>query len=585
MKQYLHEILYLLGEDRARLPWMAVLFLSLSVLDLAGLGLIAPYVSLILDSDALDGMLGRVVDMTGLPRDQKTLLVVFGGALVGIFLVKAAASIWINRNIIRFGLNQQTRLRSTLMRAYQNMPYTEYLGRNSSEYVHSIQQLTAQYANGVVMPLLRMFSDGVVALVIIGFLAWSNLLALLLMVGLFGGMAFLYDRLFRGELDALGQQANDALKKIVKGVNEGIAGLKEIRVLGKEAYFHTLVHQGAKDYAAYATRNQIISTAPRYLLELLLIGFIVLLVIVTLVLDGDLHELAPLLALFGVAALRLLPMISLFSNGLLQLRFNRKPVAQLYEDLRHVLTLSSPPADRAGDAPRDSFKSLSLSKVRFTYPDAKAPALNDITLELKAGEAIGFIGASGSGKTTLVDVLLGLLEPQEGTIVCNGITLPECMASWRRQVAYLPQEVFLIDASLKENVALGVERDDIDEERLLESLRQARLMGLLEQLPEGVETMLGDRGIRLSGGQRQRVAMARSFYHGRDVLVMDEATSALDNETEREIVEEIERLKGVKTMIIVAHRWTTVQHCDRIYRLEAGEIVARGTPEEMLQAS
>ncbi|WP_457676133.1 ABC transporter ATP-binding protein [Thiolapillus sp.] len=581
MKQYLHEILYLLGEDRARLPWMAVLFLALSVLDLAGLGLIAPYVSLILDPDALDGMLGRAVDATGLPRDQKTLLMVFGGVLVGIFLVKAAASIWINRSIIRFGLDQQTRLRSTLMHAYQNMPYTEYLGRNSSEYIHSIQQLTAQYANGVVMPLLRMFSDGVVALVIIGFLAWSNLLALLMMVGLFGGMAFLYDRLFRGELDALGQQANDALKRIVKGVNEGIAGLKEIRVLGKEGHFHSLVHRGAEDYAVNATRSQIISTAPRYLLELLLISFIVLLVIVTLMTGGDLHGLAPLLALFGVAALRLLPMISLFSNGLLQLRFNRRPVAQLYEDLQHVLALSHLPVEQAGEGSKNGFESLVLRDVRFTYPGAKGPALNGVSLELKAGEAVGLVGTSGSGKTTLVDVLLGLLEPQEGTVVCNGTALSACMASWRRQVAYLPQEVFLVDASLKENVALGVEPDDIDEERLMESLRQARLAGLVEQLPEGVDTMLGERGVRLSGGQRQRVALARSFYHGREVLVMDEATSALDNETEREIVEEIERLKGMKTMIIVAHRWTTVQHCDRIYRLEDGKITARGAPEEM----
>ncbi|BAO43674.1 ABC transporter ATP-binding protein [Thiolapillus brandeum] len=585
MKRYLHEIYYLLGEDRSRLPRMVLLFLALSVLDLASLGLIAPYVSLILDPGSLDGLLAKAVDAAGLPREQETLLVILGVILVGIFLVKAVASILINRNIIRFGFNQQTRLRSYLMKAYQNMPYEQYLGRNSSEYIHSIQQLTNQYANGVVMPLLRMSSDGVVALVIIGFLAWSNFLALVIMVALFGIVAFAYDRMYRKELGTLGRDANDALTKIVRGVNEGIEGLKETRILGNEKYFYDMVREGAEDYARSAIRSQVISTAPRYLLELLLISFIVLLVVLTLMVNGNLQELAPLLALFGVAALRLLPMISLFSNGLLQLRFNRKPVSQLYEDLQQASAASAKPWMESDDVPEDSFESLALDTVSFSYSNMEAHALKDVSIDIHAGEAIGFIGTSGSGKTTLVDVLLGLLTPDKGVIRYNGHLLTDYMASWRRHVAYLPQQVFLIDASVKNNVALGVKDEDIDQQRLQEALRQARLLELVDQLPLGVETLVGERGVRLSGGQRQRIALARAFYHGRGVLVMDEATSALDAETEREIVDEIKRLKGTKTMIIVAHRWTTVQHCDRIYRLERGSVVASGTPEEMLRVS
>ena len=585
MKQYLHEILYLLGEDRARLPWMVLLFLALSLLDLASLGLIAPYVSLMLDPDSLGGLLGQLVDIIGLPREQEVLLVIFGVTLVVIFLVKAVASILINRNIIRFGFDQQTRLRSFLMQAYQTMPYTEYLRRNSSEYIHSIQQLTNQYANGVVMPLLRMFSDGLVALVIILFLAWTNIMALTIMIMLFGSVAFAYDRFFRKELGALGTEASDALTRIVQGVNEGIEGLKEIRILGKEKHFLELVRDGAEDYAACAMRSQVISTAPRYLLELLLISFIVLLVILTLTINGDLRELAPLLALFGVAALRLLPMISLFSNGLLQLRFNRKPVSQLYEDLKLAAAVSEKPHENPDRAPEEVFETLSLQDVSFRYPGMEELALKEVSIQIRAGEAIGFIGASGSGKTTLMDVLLGLLKPQHGIIRYNHHLLEDRMAAWRRQVAYLPQQVFLIDASVKSNVALGVREEEIDDQRLRNALRQARLQELVDQLPAGVDTRIGERGVRLSGGQRQRIALARAFYHGREVLVMDEATSALDNETEREIVDEIRRLKGTKTLIIVAHRWTTVEHCDRIYRLEKGRVVASGTPQEMLQVS
>jgi len=229
------------------------------------------------------------------------------------------------------------------------------------------------------------------------------------------------------------------------------------------------------------------------------------------------------------------------------------------------------------------FVALGLRQIYYRYPNTKQSALQNLSLEIKAGESIGLVGPSGSGKTTLVDVLLGLLEPQSGTMEFNGRSLLENLEEWRSQVAYLPQQVFLIDNSLRCNVALGEEESEIDETRLREALRQARLTELVEQLPQGVNTILGERGVRLSGGQRQRVALARAFYHGRSVLVMDEATSALDNETEKEIVAEIQRLKGQKTMIVIAHRLTTVQHCDRIYRLEQGKIVEEGTPQQILQ--
>jgi len=226
---------------------------------------------------------------------------------------------------------------------------------------------------------------------------------------------------------------------------------------------------------------------------------------------------------------------------------------------------------------------LKLENVQYSYPQTKQAALQNLGLEIKVGESIGLVGPSGSGKTTLVDVLLGLLEPQSGTMEFNGQPLQEHLGEWRSQVAYLPQQVFLIDNSLRCNVALGEEESEIDETRLREALRQARLTELVEQLPQGVHTVLGERGVRLSGGQRQRVALARAFYHGRSVLVMDEATSALDNETEKEIVAEIQRLKGQKTMIVIAQRLTTVQHCDRIYRLEQGRIVEEGTPNQVLK--
>ena len=218
----------------------------------------------------------------------------------------------------------------------------------------------------------------------------------------------------------------------------------------------------------------------------------------------------------------------------------------------------------------------------FFYPDSKNNALENISLEIHAGESIGFIGPSGSGKTTLLDALLGLFEPQKGVIEYNSRNIKNNLKEWQSQIAYIPQEIFLIHGSLRHNVALGINEEDIDDNRLNESLRQARLSDMVENLPEGVNTILGERGIRFSGGQRQRVALARAFYHGRNILVMDEATSALDSETEKEIVSEIERLKGNKTMIVIAHRLTTLKHCDRIYKLQDGKIVNMGSYSEII---
>ena len=322
-----------------------------------------------------------------------------------------------------------------------------------------------------------------------------------------------------------------------------------------------------------------------------MVMFIVLLVLGSMFLNQNLSELLPTLAVFGVAALRLMPSANMLSASLADLRYCRDGIGRLYRDLEGSQVSHTKfsfnrkrqiPNAATKNLTAEPFRSLEIHDLNFRYPGALQNALESICLRIRAGESIGLIGTSGAGKTTLIDIVLGLLEPQQGGIAFNGRPLQEAIGDWRSQTAYLPQEVFLIDNTLKRNIALGVEDEQIDEYRLQESLRQARVTSFLGQLSNGVETFLGERGVRLSGGQRQRVALARAFYHGRRVLIMDEATSALDQETENAIVEEIQYLKGKVTLIVIAHRFTTVQHCDKIYRLEGGHIVEHGTPDQML---
>lgn len=581
---YLKEILYLLGDKRRALPWLIGLFLASSMLDLLGLGLIAPYILLILEpSSFYDSYIGEVYGMIFSSVSENKLISMMSLVLLGVFIFKAVSAIYINRVIIIFGLNLQAELKSLLMRAYSNLDYTEFLNRNSSEYIQAIINFTAQFTGRVLQSLLRMTSEGISGVVIVILLAVTNGPALGLLLILLGGVVFVYDRIFKHRVKEYGQQSNIQHTRTVKGLQEAIEGFKEIRILGKEEYFRNIVVESANQYSLYNIKSQVITTAPRYLLELILILFIVLLVIGTMLAGLEKETLLPTLSLFGIAAMRLVPSANTIVNGLSQMRFGRNATSNLYKELKKIEHDQNPLiTTNIEQQSHEIFQTLELNQICYQYPGMSKNSLDNLTLIINKGESIGLIGASGSGKTTLVNTMLGLLKPHAGNILFNNNPISNKLTEWRANVAYIPQNILILDSTLRCNVALGIAENEIDDQKLHDALQQARLTDLAGQLPEGVETLLGEHGIRLSGGQRQRVALARAFYHDRNVLVMDEATSALDNETEQEIIEEIKRLKGRKTTIVIAHRLTTVQHCDRIYRLENGMIIEQGTYESVI---
>ena len=577
MLKYLKEVLFILGGDRKKLPLLFLFFLFLSLVDLLGLGLIGPYVSIIVDPDALDGSLGEIVQYFGLPSQKQELLTSIGVILLVVFVLKTTFAIFVNKKIIDFGQGQQVRLRKLLMSSFQSLSYVEYLKRNSSEYIYSIQQLSQQFGLSVLLPILRIISDSIVGIVILSFLAWQSFSALALLVSLLGLMVFIYDSLIKKNMKRYGENANKASTLMLQGVQEGLEGFKEIRILGKEKHFYKQVANSATEFSYYSIKSQLLAITPRYLLELSLIIFIVLLVSLTLISGGNFEALIPTVAMFGVAALRLLPSANLLSSGLVQLRFSRDAVSRLYRDVKSTSNTNFKLISDLSNSTQPTFKSLTLKSVSFSYPNTNKKVLDRISLEINPGESIGFIGTSGSGKTTLIDIILGLLNPQEGIIKLNDSLLKNSLNVWRSQLAYLPQQVFLLDNTLSQNIALGIDPDKINYDRLLSAINKAKLSGLVDELKDGVDTLIGERGMRLSGGQRQRIALARAFYHERDILVMDESTSALDSETEEEIVEEIKRLKGEKTLLVIAHRLTTLKHCDKIYELGNGKIIKSGS--------
>ena len=547
------------------------------MLDLIGIGLIIPYISLLADSESVDNFnfLWAII-----PKSQVSLITLLSFALIIIFLLKSVFAIWVNYVIVNFSAKQQVKLRLELMKSYQLLPYEIYLNRNSSEYINSTQTLVNHFTNGVLLNGLKSLSDGMVAITLMVFLFVINPYVFLLLISLLGSILFAYDYFFRKDIAKLGVDANIANAKMVQGVYEGIEGLKQIRILGSERFFYNQVLCNAKKYACTHTRSTVIASATRNLFEFVIILFITILVLYALYIDQDMSTLLTTLSIFGIASIRLLPAVNIISSSIIRFRLYRDSVTRLYKDLKWLRDLDDVEYSK-NNSFLEKFKTLSLQKLGFRYQGALSNTLTQVTLEIKSGESIGIIGASGSGKTTLIDVMLGLLEPKEGSILFNGRKLENNIDIWRSHVAYIPQQFFLIDSTLRSNIALGVNDDAINNERVIESLKMAKLSDWLKTLPDGINTELGERGMRISGGQRQRIALARAFYYKKDVLVMDEATSALDEKTEQEIVKEMEFLKGKVTLIIIAHRLSTLKNCDRIYKMEKGVIVASGSPKNM----
>jgi ATP-binding cassette, subfamily B, bacterial PglK len=586
---YLNQILFILKDDKKKIPWIILLFIFSSLFDLAGLGLIGPYVTMILKPEFLiQSNMGIFLQKIGVSTEPKDIILLLSILLVVVFLIKTIIVLFIKRIIIFFSFDKQKRLQTYLMDAYQHLPYEVYVAKNSSEYIQTINGLVGRFTSGVLKTLLTILSEGIVGIFILIYLAINNFYALILLITLLGSTMFIYDRVFRKNLSAYGQRHDTGSRKVIQAIQEGMDGLKEIRILGKPYFFTNNLKEGAEECRDMEVKSTLIGTMPRYLLEFILVLFLVLLVGGSFILNNDLTVMGPTLAVFVMAALRLAPSATLFSGSLLQFRYGRYATSKLYEDLMVLeknKKIKNSYTSFKTKSDLESFKRLELKNIYFSYPQADNYVLKNIDLTINAGESIGLIGASGAGKTTILDLLLGLLEPQKGKIIYNDELMINALKYWSKQVAYLPQEIFLTDNSLCENIALAIPYNQIDKNKVLNALRQARLLDMVNELPNGIDTNIGENGIRLSGGQKQRVAIARAFYHEREILVMDEATSSLDEETEKEIVKEIENLKGSKTLIIIAHRFSTVKNCDRIYRLDKGKIIDSGSFEKVIGKS
>ena len=571
---YINKILYLLSDRRKKIPFLLLLFLFSSFFDLIGISLVAPYVTLFLMPESLlESKFYILVSNFFEITSVNDLLIIIGLLMVVVFLLKTLFVIYINRIIIKFSFQESVNLRAFLMKAYQNLSYEKYLEKNSSQYVYNIQALAWTFSGSILQSFLRVISDSIVCIAIFLLLFIANPLALLMLLFLIIIFAVCYDFFYKKKLHMYGIQTNANLKNMIQSLNEGMHGLKEIRILGIEKFFFKKVKYHAQEFSNASIETYIINLMPRYIFEFIAVTFVVLLVSIVIFLDNDPTVLIATLSMFGIAAIRLIPSTTQIIAGITAMRFGKDSLDILYEDLKKLDDVRDGIFnDKKKDANKEEFKKLTLKNVSFTYSKMKLPAINEIDLEIKKGNSIGIIGASGAGKSTLIDIILGLLKPCHGEILLNDNKIEKNISEWRSKVAYLPQQVFLTDDTITNNIALGEDQNNINIVKVKESLKKARLTDFIANLPLGLDTKLGENGMRLSGGQRQRISLARAFYYNREFLILDEATSSIDIETEKKIVEEINFLKGKTTMIVIAHRLSTVENCDYVYEVKEGNI-------------
>ena len=585
-KSFLHKYFRVLTGQRGRMSRLLVLFVGFSLFDTLTISLIGPFVGALLNPALLQKIpaFGIVFGWFGLVtvRDQ---LLAMGATLAVLSILKGVGAFAVQWRVLGFAFRFRAHLVKKLMRAYLVMPYRHYLERNSSAFVQSVTAHTKVMADDLLIPSLRLVADGTMVTMLGLFLLYVSPPATLLLVLMVGGALIAYIRLVRPIVRTAGGDVAVTHERIIRGVNEGIGGIKEIRVLRAEDNFFASIAAAADINAGAQQVFNALLVLPKYLMEAVIVLFVILFSTFVIVQGANGEALIATLAMFAAAGMRILPAISQVSASLASMNYCRYVLDEVYDDLDLIDSFAPPAIAAAATDNKDSvrFELLELSGVGYRYSGAARPAIADIDLKLERGGSIGLIGKSGAGKTTLVDILLGLHPFDAGAMRVNGQDIADYgWNNWVDQVAYIPQNVFLIDDSIARNVAFGVPEDAIDRARINRALAQAQLTELVAGIPHGLDTRLGERGVRLSGGERQRIGLARAFYMDRQVLILDEATSALDAETERHITEVIRSVRGERTLIVIAHRLTTVRDCERIYRLAGGGIVAHGTYEEVI---
>jgi len=562
------------------------MMILMAFLETIGIASIMPFLAVLADPTVVESnrVLSRVYKRLDL-GSTRDFLVLLGFSFFGIMLLSTAF-----RTLTHYAMNRFVEMRRhsiglRLFETYLRQPYTFFLGRQSYDMTKNILSEVDQLIENVFRPLIRTASFGIIAVFIVTLLLIANTEVAFILLFVMGGLYLLIYSLFRKLLLRLGSERAEANVGRFKTAGEALAGIKTVKLLGLERGYLARFTGASRRLSRHIALHKTISQAPKYLVEMVAMGGILALTLSMLLTTGELEQVLPLIGLYSLAGYKLLPALQQLYSGATQLRFASAAVDQIEEDLRQRPILTRLPAEAPPAlVPTES---IALRGVSFCYPGGRAPALFDISITIPVGTSVGIVGGTGAGKTTVMDLILGLIEPSDGQIAIDSVQLDQGnRRAWQKAIGYVPQDIFLTDSTVAENIAFGLCPSEIDRERVEAAARTAQIHDfIVSSLPNGYATMIGERGIRLSGGQRQRLGIARALYDDPPVILFDEATSALDTLTEKALMNEIAGLNVGKTIIVIAHRLTTVRDCDCIFLFDKGRLQAQGSYDSLAKTS
>ena len=496
-------------------------------------------------------------------------------ALMAVYVIKNLYILLLTYKQNAFIDQNRNRMISRVMAEFLNRPYEQYLGADIPT-VFRITDNDIPHAFSLMLSLIQLASEVVVSGLIFVMMLILDAEMTLFVIVLFGVLTLLIIKVFKPRLNKIGSKNQSIQSRIAKWRIQAIYGLKDVKVLNREEFFVRNYYESGKVGANVATTYAVLNNMPRLLIETVFIvgmlGFLMLFIKG----GGDMSLMVSTVSAFGVAAMRVLPSVNRINTYITQISYTQPSLDFVYQNLQEGLETDAMLAERKAKAQKEKLRlehQIELNHISFHYPDSDKDIFTDAHMVVPKGKSVGIIGTSGAGKSTVVDILLGLLHAQEGEITCDGVDIFKNYESWLAQVGYIPQSIYLVDESIRDNIAFGIDKDKINEKRIWEVLAEAQLKEFVEELPEGLDTTIGDRGVRLSGGQRQRIGIARALYHDPEILVFDEATSALDNDTEAAVMDAVNSFHGKKTMIIIAHRLNTIEKCDIVYKVEDRKLV------------
>jgi ATP-binding cassette subfamily C protein len=563
-----------------------LLVLLLGFFEVIGIASVLPFMELLSKPNAIaeSRWLAYIYDAFDF-QSYRSFVIASGSFIIATIAFSNLLGIYSQFYHLRFSWNLAHRMSTGLLRVYVDKPYSFYLKKNTSDLRAYLLNEVVALTSGVLIPIIEFISRSIICVIILSLLMMVSVRATFVMALFLGGSYGIIYLARQGALKKLGKEKIESNTLRFRYLEEMLSGIKTVKTYAAQRFFYDRFEKESKRFSLIQPKVQMTYAAPKYILEIVAMGGVLAFTMYLFVNSGNLLNSLPKLTLYAIAGYRLLPALQNAFSAIAKVKHSMPSLHKLYDDLILAKDIDQLVVTKIKRMPLE--KQIELESINFQYDEDGPAILKNLSLQINKGEIIAFVGATGSGKTTLIDILTGLLTPTKGKIIVDGVVVTEGnIEQWQKNIAYVPQDVYLYDDTIEANVTFGNGNEEFDQVRMQEALRMAGIDVFINQeLPEGIMTKIGERGVRLSGGQRQRLGLARALYTNPGVLVLDEATSALDSITEKGIIESLLSLPDDLTIIMIAHRLSTVQYSDKIFLLEKGEIIGSGSYGELIESS